>query len=68
MTIRELLNEEEVELIIEALNRFEKHCRGIADRPIQGYGSSSELMKKQAWRDKADRIREIETKIAYEFI
>lgn len=67
-TIRELLDEEELGLLLEALNRFEKHCKSIADRPFQGYGSATEQLKKQAWRHKADRLKELEEKIAYEFI
>lgn len=67
-TIKELLDEDDLELLIEALSRFEKHCRRIAERPIQGYGSVSEKMKKEAWRDKAYMIRELEKKISYEFI
>lgn len=67
-SIRDLIDEDELTLLLDALSRYEKHCRGIAERPIQGYGCADEKMKKEQWRDKANMIREVETKISNEFI
>lgn len=68
MTIRELIDENELEMLLTALRQYEKKCRAIADRPIQGYGRATEVEKKEQWREKAEEADELITKISYEFI
>lgn len=68
MKIHELLDEAELDLLLTALRQYEKRCRGIATRPIQGYGSATESEKKRDWATKAHEISELESKIANEFM
>ena len=64
MNLRELLNEVEMEIVFTALDNYEKKCTGLATRPLQGYGKASEADKQKAWKNKADAIRNVASKLA----
>lgn len=66
MTLRELLDEADMEILLTALRQYEKRCRAIAERPLQGF-RSGEAEKKKEWGYKADAIADLETRIANEF-
>ena len=63
MTIRDILEEGEINMILEAIRAQEKKCRGIAKRPIQGE-RVGEKEKLQGWAFKAEALAELESKIA----
>jgi hypothetical protein len=66
--IKELICEHtELELLIEAIEKQVKFCKNIAERPIQGYGSCSETMKKEKWMDKAIKLEAIQNKICQQY-
>lgn len=65
--IKEILEDNEIEMILYAIQAQEKKCRGIANKPIQGF-RAGEKEKKQEWASKADSWLELETKIAYMLI
>lgn len=68
LDIKQVINtNDELELLIEALNRFEKFCKNIEERPIQGYGNVNEFAKKEKWGDKARAINELTIKISNQF-
>lgn len=68
MTIRELIDENELEILLTALRQYERRCMAIGKAPIQGYGKSTEIEKKAEWRNKAQQVDDLATKISYEFI
>lgn len=66
-SIRDLFSEYEIELILSALLKAEKHALSIAQRPIQGFGSATEKEKKQEWAERADDYSEVRSKISEEY-
>lgn len=68
MDIKDLLNEEELSIVLEALRQYEKRCYAISNAPMQGYGKVTEKEKRMEWGFKGARVNEIATRIAYEFI
>ena len=64
MTIKDIFDIEEIDMILEAIVAQERKCRGISKQPIKGE-RVGEREKKQEWAHKADLFRELETKIAY---
>lgn len=62
------LCEEDLELLFDALERYRKYCKGIANRPIQGYGSATEKENKQKWREKEEELWALQERISNEFI
>lgn len=63
MTIRDILEEGEINMILEAIRAQEKKCRGISKRPIQGF-RAGEKEKLQEWAFEAEAWAELESKIA----
>lgn len=63
MTIHEMFNTAEQELIAEALEKLRTHCKKIADAPVRGYGTAKEEAKKETWRDKQIAIEDLQSKI-----
>lgn len=66
-TIRDLFSEYEIELILAALLKAEKHALTIAHRPLQGFGSATEKEKKREWAERADDYSEVRSKISEEW-
>lgn len=64
MTLYELLEQEEIDTIIDALIKEQNRCMAIFNRPLQGE-RVGEKEKKQQWRDKADEIQDLLGKIIY---
>ncbi len=54
MILRELIDEEDLTLIIELLDKEAKRLKRLADAPIKGYGSVESQMRKQEQREKAE--------------
>lgn len=67
MSLRELLTEEEFGLVVECMEREVKRCRAIAERPVQGYGTATELEKKDQWGYRASEIHDVMSKLSEEF-
>jgi len=66
-TIREILDEEDLEIVLDCLNRERIRCKSIKDRPIQGYGKDTEQSKKEAWGQRADQIQDIINRISEDY-
>jgi hypothetical protein len=64
MTIKDIFETEEIDMLLEAITAQERKCAGIAKQPIKG-DRVGEREKKQEWADKAEEWRLLETKIAY---
>lgn len=56
--------EDELSLIIEALEAQERKWQAVAKRPIQGYGKATEYSKKEEAKAKAETYRELQQKIS----
>jgi len=63
MNLLSVITEDELAMLNEILDKEIKHCKTIANRPIQGYGSVTELEKKGAWRHRAEEIAAIQEKL-----
>ena len=63
MTIHELFDTREQELINEALEKLYRLAKSIADAPIKGYGRATEYEKKKQWKSKQEEIEELQSKI-----
>jgi hypothetical protein len=63
-----LLSEEDIEIIVPALEAAEKRCLQNSKACLNGYGKATSYDKSQEWINKAERIRELTTQIAYMFI
>lgn len=62
------IDENELEMILEAIRAQEKKCKGLGNRALLGYGRSDEEEKKREWLIKADEWQELENKIANQTI
>lgn len=63
------LSEQDVEIILKALENYERFCRRTAKNCIQnGYGTAVSLCKSEEWQNKAEGIRELESKISNQMI
>jgi hypothetical protein len=58
------ISEEDLDLILHALQAQETKCKTIGNAAPTGYGSASETEKRAAWRDKADTYRELQSKLS----
>jgi hypothetical protein len=47
-------SEEKIDLLVKVFSAFDKKCNQYINRPTQGFGSSSEEMKKRAWQEDKD--------------
>lgn len=56
--------EEEIGMILLALEAQEKKWKAVANKPIQGYGKASELDKKDEAKRKAENFKHLQSKIA----
>lgn len=63
MVLQDLLTENEIDLIFDALEKREKFWRSIANRSIIGYGKATEFQKKQDAADKAKNISTLLSKL-----
>jgi hypothetical protein len=63
MTILDVLDQYEIDMILEAIRAQEKKCKAISKRPIQGF-RAGEREKLQEWAFKAEEWAELESKIA----
>jgi hypothetical protein len=61
-------NEQDEFLILEVFEAFIKKSNSLANRPNQGFGSATEQMKKEEWRQKASAAQELLSKIMNELI
>ena len=66
--LRDLLDEEELGLVLDCMERERKRCKAIHERPIQGYGTATETEKKEQWLSRADEIDCLMTKLSEEYI
>ena len=64
MSILELLTEEELGLVLHALEAQEIKCKTIGNAGITGHGRASEIEKRREWRLKAEMYRNLQSKIA----
>lgn len=63
MVLQNLLEQPEIDLIIDALEKRQTFWRSVANRPITGYGRASELVKRERAGLKAEEIRDLLSKI-----
>lgn len=63
MTIHEIFEQKETELIVKLVEREERRWESIANRPLIGYGSASELDKKEKALQNAKECRDLLNKI-----
>lgn len=68
MGLNSIFTEEELGLILHALEAQEIKCKTIGSRPISGHGKSTEYEKLQSWMDKAEVYRDLQSKISQESI
>jgi len=61
-------NEQEERLIVEVFESFIKKANSLANRSNRGFGSATEQVKKEEWRQKADDAQELLSKIMNELI
>lgn len=63
------LSESDVEIILKALENYEKFCGRTAKNCItNGYGTAVSICKGEEWNRKAETIRELESKIANQML
>lgn len=62
------LSEEDVQIIVSALNAAEKKAIQNSRACLKGYGKATSKEKSDEWTEKAERISELTTEIAYLFI
>jgi hypothetical protein len=67
-SLRGAIEEDELEIVLDCLNREAVRAKSIHNRPIQGYGGAGEETKKEAWRRKADQIKLIINKLSEAYI
>jgi len=67
-SLRGAIEEEELMIVLECLEREKKRAKSIQDRPTQGYGKASEQIKKDNWGDKAVELELIINKLSEAFI
>ena len=63
MTLYEIFTENEIRMILEALEFQEKKWRAIAERPVQGYGRSDEFENKKDRKRLSEEYADLQTKI-----
>ncbi len=63
MVLQDLFSNEEIDIIIDALQKRHTFWRAVGNRPIQGYGTATEAAKKEQALEKAERISELMTKV-----
>ena len=63
MSLNNYFDQAELSLLITALEAQEKKWNAVADRPYQGFGSSTEISKKRLAREKALEYRDLQSKI-----
>lgn len=63
MTLYEIFTEEEIKMILEALELQEKKWKKVSERPVQGYGSATELAKKSERKLLSERYYDLQQKI-----
>jgi len=63
MSLNNYFDDAELSLLITALEAQERKWNAVADRPYQGFGSSTEIEKKKSARKKAIEYRELQSKI-----
>jgi len=54
-------------ILIKAFEGYINKCKSIANRPLQGYGKSSELEKKKQWQERAEEAQSLLDDIVMEF-
>jgi len=62
------LSQDDVDIIVPALEAAEKRAIQNARACLSGYGSAISRAKSDEWTDKAVRIRELMSEIAYLFL
>jgi hypothetical protein len=63
---RELFTEADIDILIEALQKFKNRCESNGTRAIQGYGRVSELEKREEWLKKAGKVDNVLKKVCEE--
>lgn len=63
-----LISNEDLDILVEALDALEKKANANAERTKSGYGKVKSEIKRENFLSKADSIRELCTRISYEFI
>lgn len=63
MTIHELFNKEEQEIIMKALEAARNNAKKNADAPIWVFGKSTEYAKKEQWKIRQEDIENLLSKI-----
>lgn len=63
--IKDIITEkEDIPLLFDCIQKEIKRCKGIANRPLQGYGSGDEQEKKKAWLNKAEELQDLQNRIS----
>lgn len=63
-----LLSQEDIDIIVPALEAAEKRAIQNSRACLSGYGSAVSKAKSDEWIDKAERIRALMSEIAYLFL
>jgi hypothetical protein len=63
MVLQSYFTEDEITMLIEALNAQETKWKAVANRPIQGFGTANELTKKDKAHDRANAVTALLNKI-----
>jgi hypothetical protein len=58
------ISEEDLSIILLALEAQETKCKTIGNAGITGYGTTSEKEKRAQWREKACEYRELQTRLS----
>lgn len=64
MNLLEEFSEKEIEMILNALEFQSKKWIGIYRRPLQGYGTATEIDNKKDAKSKAEEYRTLASKVA----
>ena len=63
-----LLSQEDIDIIVPSLEAAEKRAIQNSRACLTGYGKVTSKAKSDEWTDKAERIRELMSEIAYLFL
>ena len=63
-----LLSQEDIDIIVPALEAAEKRAIQNSRACLTGYGKATSRAKSDEWTDKAERINELKSEIAYLFL
>ena len=62
----ELFTQEEIGIILEALQQYKKRCKTNGTRKLSGYGKATEFAKREQWENKSEDVDAVINKVAIE--